>query len=257
MRNELLFVAAKELHKVLVDVSTGTSYDDEDIILSYDTNRKLLMQDRTSATYLPEFVKKYRDLSAFWGFIKNTCGSYADRRLFLADAFSQLLDYLEQSNEPHPIETIIISAQNISNDYIREIWEKALRRLETDPEGAITASRTLIEATCKHILDSSNIDYDDKIDLPQLYRRTAKQLELAPSQHTEQLVKQLLGGAETIVSAISSLRNKISDAHAIGQDRVRPSIRHAMLCVNLAGSISEFLLLTFKGQSEEEWTPFN
>lgn len=37
-----------------------------------------------------------------------------------------------------------------------------------DPEGAITAARTLLETVCKHILDERGVDYEADADLPAL-----------------------------------------------------------------------------------------
>lgn len=55
-----------------------------------------------------------------------------------------------------------------------------------------------------------------------------------------------------MVNGLSSLRNKISDAHAIGAVRARPSGRHATLCVNMAGTMSEFLISTYEHMSYKE-----
>jgi len=44
-----------------------------------------------------------------------------------------------------------------------------LERRATDPEGAITAARTLLETVCKHILDEKGEPYEDGIPLPKLY----------------------------------------------------------------------------------------
>lgn len=63
---------------------------------------------------------------------------------------------------------------------IIDAWAKALNRRSTDPDGAITAARTLLESVCKHILDEAGVQYDDKADLPKLYRSMAEHLELAP-----------------------------------------------------------------------------
>lgn len=246
MKDMELYDIVIKLHDVLVAVSTGTSYDDPEMASIYQTVRKALMQNRNVSDLLPAFVKKYRDLPAFWGFIKNESGGYAERRRYLGEAFAPLFDYLEQNEDGAPIDAIVANAANITSEYVREIWDKAIARRETDPEGAITAARTLLEATCKHILDEQSVEYDDGADLTQLYKATARKLNLAPSQHTEQQFKQILGGAESVVNGLASLRNKISDAHAIGAVRARPSSRHATLCVNMAGIMSEFLISTFE-----------
>jgi phage terminase large subunit-like protein len=48
---------------------------------------------------------------------------------------------------------ITATVKAVSSDYIQETWHKALERRASDPEGAITAARTLLESVCKHILD--------------------------------------------------------------------------------------------------------
>ena len=47
----------------------------------------------------------------------------------------------------------------------------------------------MIETVCKHILDAGGAAYEESSDLPKLYALTARQLNLSPSQHTEQLFK--------------------------------------------------------------------
>ena len=127
---------------------------------------------------------------------------------------------------------------------VQAAWQKALERRYDDPEGAITSARTLLEAVCKHILDEDEILYEDKDDMPKLYRRVAKHLNLSPSQHTERLFRQILGGCHAIVEGLGSIRNKLGDAHAGGKKIVRPASRHAELAVNLAGAMAQFLVAT-------------
>lgn len=101
---------------------------------------------------------------------------------------------------------------------------------------------------CKRILDQTpGSEYDDKEDLPKLYSMTAKALNLAPDQHSEEPIKAILRGAITLVNGIGTLRNKLSDAHGRGRGRlVKASPRHASLAVNLAGGMATFLVETFR-----------
>jgi abortive infection Abi-like protein len=52
--------------------------------------------------------------------------------------------------------------------------------------------------------------------LPALYRSVALRLQIAPSQHTEEAFKRILGGATSIVEGLGPLRNKIGDVHGQG-----------------------------------------
>lgn len=111
-------------------------------------------------------------------------------------------------------------------------------------------ARTLLESVCKHILDEMKVAYEDNADLPTLYRHTAHALNLAPSQHTEQVFKQILGGCTAVVEGLGSLRNRLSDSHGKGKGGAKPAPRHAELAVNLAGAVATFLLATWKARNE-------
>ncbi|MGH0973217.1 abortive infection family protein [Bacillus paranthracis] len=106
-------------------------------------------------------------------------------------------------------------------------------------------ARTLIEATGKHILDEANHSYDDKAELPALYKEVQVVLNLAPSAHTE----QILGGCFSVITGLGSLRNKLSDAHGQSQKTPKPSPRHAKMAVNLGGTMAEYLLSSWEEAS--------
>ncbi len=134
---------------------------------------------------------------------------------------------------------------------VHAVWQKALNRRSEDPEGAITSARTLLETVCKHVLDQARVEYADGADLPKLYKTAAAQLNLAPSQHSETIFKQILGGCTAVVEGLGSLRNKLSDSHGKGLGRVKPDTRHAELAVILAGSMATFLIETWEHRREE------
>lgn len=107
-------------------------------------------------------------------------------------------------------------------------------------------ARTLLESTCKHILDEYEVGYGNAPDINQLYRLVSKELNLAPSQRTEQTFKQILGGCSSIIEGLGALRNKVGDAHGQGKTNFKPSPRHAELAVNLAGTMAVFLFSTLE-----------
>ena len=81
-----------------------------------------------------------------------------------------------------------------------------------------------------------------KIEMHELYKLTASALTLSPSQHTEEVFKQILGGCSAVVNGLGILRNRLGDAHGKNVNSVVPSQHHAELAVNLAGSMSLFLI---------------
>ncbi|MDX0494107.1 hypothetical protein GOC53_28205 [Sinorhizobium medicae] len=136
-------------------------------------------------------------------------------------------------------------------DTIHARWTEALERRDTNPEGAITLARTLLEDVCKWIIVEAGEEYEEKDDLTQLYRKLAKILKLAPDDHTETVFRQILGSCQSVVESLGSLRNKISDAHSRGPKRVRPAARHAQLAVNLSGAMATFLVDTWSARKTE------
>lgn len=131
-------------------------------------------------------------------------------------------------------------------EHVHAIWQKALARRTSDPEGAITAARTLLESVCKHILDDAGTPYPDDTDLPKLWAQVAKTLNLAPAQHQETVFRAILGNCQAVVNNLAAIRNRAGDAHGQGRRNVKPKARHAELAVNLAGTMASFLVTTWK-----------
>ncbi len=245
--NEELINSVESLKVMLVSRATGGDGDDKD----YKRLRRELTASPRIEKMLPRCVHVCRDLSEFWIFIKPKFDTYAKRKEYLRDEFDPLLTMLETGSRAPSDKAISATVQAVSSSFIQEAWHKALERRSTDPEGAITAARTLLETVCKHILDVAGATYDDSADLPKLYNLTAKQLTLSPSQHTEQLFKQILGGCQTVVEGLGSLRNRHSDAHGKGVSGTKPLPRHAELAVNLSGTMATFLLQTWESKNKK------
>lgn len=234
---------ALALQNTLLERATGKGEDD----FAYTQLRNYFLNSSPFADLLPQFVRTCRSLSQFWQHIKKTDG-YASRREIIWSEFQPLLDFLEGKNVSPADIHITDGLKSYDEAGVSEAWAKALGRRLSDPEGAITAARSLIETVCKHILDDRKIPYDRNTDMSELYKLVSKELNLAPEQHTEQIFKQILGGCSAIVNGLGTLRNRLGDAHGNGRKPAKPSDRHALLAVNLAGSMSVFLIQTWQTQ---------
>lgn len=243
--NELLY-DAESFKNLLVQRATG-SYPSEQEYRSI--REKLVKVDRIKNS-LPRFVITCRTLSEFWGHITEISPTYKGRKVYLRDSFNELLAMLE-NEQSSPADNIITQSLTgkVDASYIQEAWTKSLERRETDPEGAITMARTLLESVCKFIMDQTDTIYNEKWEMPQLYKGVQTALNLAPDNHTEEIFKQILGGCATVINGLGAVRNKLSDSHGRSQNTVKPSKRHAQLAVNLAGAMADFLFATWEEKS--------
>lgn len=230
------------LEGILISAATsgGGPMDNQ----TYTELRASLLKEQSLKGLVPSFIRTCRDLSTFRSHTQSVDGRWAPRRAYIRECLTPLFDHFEEANR-QPLDAVTSDAlHKFDSEGIAAVWQKALDRRHTDPEGAITAARTLLETVCKHILDEGGPSYEGD-DLPALYAKTATLLKIAPSQHTEQAFKRILGGATSVVEGLGSLRNKIGDAHGQGKRPVKPSGRHAQLAVNMAGTMATFLIETW------------
>lgn len=204
-----LQIKIESLQNMLVDIATGGSGNDTE----YKKLRTELLSTKEIKHLLPSFLETNRSVGQFWQYIKFAYKTYAERRNYIWDEFKTSLSFVESKTQGVGEKNISDKLENFNQEYINGEWQKALDRKTDDPEGAITTARTLIETTCKFILDNLNVEYRDDLELPKLYKLTADKLNLAPDQHTEPIFKQILGGCQTVVEGLGALRNKLSDSH--------------------------------------------
>lgn len=229
----------------LINYSTGKGEDDS---FNYIEMRKELLTNSLINSRIPDFIKQNRNIDEFWSFIKITYATYEERRVFLRKEFNDLINSLEEKqlkllNESDRIKIPLDKSVQVA--YINDTWSKAVSRVNEDPEGAITISRTLLEEIMKFILVDANVVYKEDSDLPSLYKRVSRMLNLAPDQHTEKVFKQILGGCTSVVIGLGTVRNKHGDSHGNPPLAAKPSSRHAKLAVNLAGAMGEFIMQTY------------
>jgi hypothetical protein len=239
------FEKAQYLQNLLINHATGNGAENAE----YQELRHYFLDNPATKSLLPSWVRTNRDLAQFWQFIKFKFSTYAERRTFIWSDFSRLLEFLDTGSKTPSDQTVSEVLKRFNAESVQIVWTKALDRRQSDPEGAITAARTLLETICKHILDEKGIEYTNKTDLPQLYHLVSVELSLSPSQYTEDVFRQILGGCSSIVNGLGTLRNRLGDAHGQGKKPVRPAARHAELAVNLAGSVALFLVETWESRN--------
>lgn len=238
------------LQNMTISLATNGSLDEP----AYRAIRDNLRTTPELWELAPRFIRTCRDQGQLWSHLRSVAsggGSWQARRDHVYENFFPLFERLEGTSGA-PLDA---SASEILSTFdvegVHRAWERAMRRRQEDPEGAITSARTLLETVCKHILEKGGGSYGKSDDLPKLYKQASELLNLAPSQHTEEAIRSILGGCHAVVQGLASLRNRLGDAHGQGRKAVRPAPRHAALAVNLAGAAATFLIETWQTTAKE------
>lgn len=225
-----------------VGFATGTHTEYE----KYESARNDVLSEPSIKTFVPDWLIKYRYGSSFWQAMKTLSPHYAPRREFLLASFDEFIDNV-RADKGHPMSISADQAlKAIRHQNLNELWRKMHDRKTADPEGAITAARTLLETTLKYVLDQEGIAYDTKDDLPALYKSVSKLLNLSPGGHDEELFKQITSGLTSVITGLGRMRNQYGDAHGKGARDYSAEPRHTELAVNLAGSLCTFLIETHR-----------
>lgn len=145
------------------------------------------------------------------------------------------------------VEIEVPKIQMIDREYIRDISERALCDVEDgNYDSAITKSRTLLEEVFCYVIEKKKEvpSTSGKIDV--LYKQVKDLYNMHADKDTDRRINKLISGLEKIVSAISEMRNKDSDAHGIGSKRIKIDDYHARLFVNSAMTMADFILAVEK-----------
>lgn len=60
--------------------------------------------------------------------------------------------------------------------------------------------------------------------------------------NTDRRINTLLSGLNSVVSSIAEMRNKNSDAHGVGANRISIDEHHARLFINSAMTMADFII---------------
>lgn len=85
------FEKVSYLLNLLIAHATGKAADSSE----YEKLRHELLSNHQFSNHLPPWLKLHRNLDSFWGFIQPKFSTYAERRTYLSEQFTPLLDLLE------------------------------------------------------------------------------------------------------------------------------------------------------------------
>lgn len=133
--------------------------------------------------------------------------------------------------------------KTIDREYLKSISARANQDIDQNNfDSAITKSRTLLEETFCYAIEKKNEVPSDSGDMGKLYKQVRQLYNMHTDVNADKRINILLSGLNSIVSAISEMRNKDSDAHGVGAARINIEEYHARLLVNAATSMADFIL---------------
>lgn len=141
------------------------------------------------------------------------------------------------------VEMEVPMIKTIDREYIRNMSNRANLDIEQgNYDSAITHARTLLEETFCYVLEKEGVEPTTSGNMAELYKQVKNAYELHNDANIDRCINTLYSGLNSIVSAISEMRNKDSDSHGVGSKRVDICDYHARLFVNSATAMSEFIL---------------
>jgi hypothetical protein len=139
--------------------------------------------------------------------------------------------------------------------YVAQQITRMEAAVANDPGLAIGTAKELLETCCKTILSERGVVPEKTDDLPQLVKRTVKELRLTPadipdSAKAAETIRILLSNLATITNGIAELRNKYGTGHGKEASAKGLGPRHAKLAVGAASTLAVFLAETHRAEND-------
>lgn len=153
------------------------------------------------------------------------------------------------------VEPFIQKVETLDFDTVQMEIARALPNLQDDPEDAVTAACSLIEAVCRSILIELGLPLPPRRDIDGLIRAVQEPLNLSPGRsdlpfEIEADIRQILSGLTSVAKGIGALRTHGGDAHGREKGFRRIDPRIARLAINAASSLALFLIETWERQEK-------
>ncbi len=218
--------------------------------------QRLLRAFETILSWVPETEEVYPPGSPFFSDAKPTLQEHSERRWIRKDLAR---DGYDIDGHGRIIPTAMSALAQLPLEdlrdplAIREHLDRLGGAAASDPPLAISSAKSLVEATCKLVLEELGEVYDDRADAPALARAVQKALkvhpdEIAPTAKGRETIVRTLSNLSQLVTGLAELRNEYGPDH--GRTRSSSGLRgrHAYLAVGAAQTFCRFLLETLRDQ---------
>lgn len=272
--------------KALVDTITGGGGNDqtvpigiyrsgpkiEQFFLDCGLDMRIGASSRVPAT--TDFLRRTADQWDSDELIKRVILKVCDPREYLSDPdkAAAVREHLNRALEPDGLAVTVISGKahlteknatgaivepftsklaTLDFDTVQIEIARALLSLKEDPEDAVTAACSLIEAVCRSILIELGLSLPSRKDVDGLIRAVQEPLGLSPGRtdlplEMEQDIRQILSGLTSVAKGVGALRTHAGDAHGREKGYKRIDARIAQLSLNAAMTLALFLIETWE-----------
>lgn len=220
-------------------VTEGFSAEDDNY---YKAARRWLRNHPAIYDRCPETIKGGASLTGVRRASQAFSPQWAPRRELIEREFEDAIDSIYILLQA-PLADVDKWLVDLDSNVARGFWDKTKLRINRgDYDGAITASKSFLEAVIKRLLESENDPATGNEDLPQLWRKIGNHLNMLPAEHEYPAYKQILGNLQAVVGGISNIRNTQGDAHSPAANDPKPARRHAELVANLSAAAAQYLI---------------
>ncbi|MCC6200293.1 MAG: nucleotide-binding protein [Moraxellaceae bacterium] len=149
------------LANLLTARATGLAAENSE----FEILRQELLSNTNIEPHLPQWLRQHRNLDSFWGFIQPKFKSYAERRTYLSEQFTPLLDVLEfgQPAPKIPIQNITPPIKAVARNK-RKVFIVHGRDNEAKQEVSRFIEKIGLEAIILHEQASSGMTIIEKIE---------------------------------------------------------------------------------------------
>jgi hypothetical protein len=167
-----------------------------------------------------------------------TCQVYTSKYTYPDDAVREVLrSDLHTFISPNPLGLRI---SRLRESAYRTDWIEASSKTASDPPGAITSARTMLETTLKTILAERKKTDDSSGNLGRLIRKVEEELGITPKDRPAE--HQIISGIASLINGICTLSNVAGDRHGTIGGRTIDDPILAELCVYICGTIGIFFI---------------
>ena len=134
--------------------------------------------------------------------------------------------------------------------YIRNLAERAQKDIaKGEYDSALTKARTLLEEVFCYVIGMRGAKTNKSGEIRTMYNQVRELYHMHQNADTDRRINGLLSGLEKILTGIAEMRNCSSDAHGVGLRRIKIKSYHALLFVNSALTMADFVLAVSEAQN--------